>query len=315
MPKKEETMAKTIVQYSGFFDSIGATPSDAGDIREYPAREFSIHVRELFTDGVKRDQLKVVPSSTPYTVGVQPGFACVQGRYYNMVLEGVSDGDDPTYLPLEFEEATTLTRVDRVVLRLDDSATLLGRWVRPMILVGTEGSEEPPALTRNDTVWEISLARIKVRPGANAIAEEDIVDERADSAVCGWCKPYGAATPGMISAENVETAGTYPNAQAYLEGLSQGKADRSSVATASLPVSGWSGESAPYTQTVQVEGVTAATNALLDFEHAGDAATEKARAKAWGCIAFFAAGAGTVTATCLSGKPATDLTLRMILLG
>ena len=143
-------MAKSIVQYSGFFDSIGATPSDAGDIREYPAREFSIHVKELFTDGVKRDQLKVVPSDTPYTVGVELGFACIQGRYYNMALEGVSDGDDPQYLPLEFEAAETLTRVDRVVLRLDDNATLLGRWIRPMILAGTEGSDEPPELTRNE---------------------------------------------------------------------------------------------------------------------------------------------------------------------
>ena len=199
-------MAKTIVQYSGFFDSIGATPSDAGDIREYPAREFSIHVKELFTDGVKRDQLKVVPSDTPYTVGVELGFACIQGRYYNMVLEGVSDGDDPQYLPLEFEAAETLTRVDRVVLRLDDNATLLGRWIRPMILAGTEGSDEPPELTRNDTVYEISLAQIKVRPGANTVAAEDITDERADamrrvsaSEPGGRGRPEGdpqAGTPG-----------------------------------------------------------------------------------------------------------------------
>ena len=96
-------MTKSIVQYSGFFDSIGATPNDAGDIREYPAGEFAIHVRELFTDGVKRDQLKVVPSFTPYTVGVQPGFACIQGRYYHMALEGVSDGSDPEYYKVEFE--------------------------------------------------------------------------------------------------------------------------------------------------------------------------------------------------------------------
>ena len=66
-----------------------------------------------------------MPSVTPYTVGVELGFACIQGRYYNMVLEGVSDGDDPQYLPLEFEAAETLPRVDRVVLRLDDNATLL----------------------------------------------------------------------------------------------------------------------------------------------------------------------------------------------
>lgn len=308
-------MAKTIVQYSGFFDSIGATPNDAGDIREYPAREFAIHVKELFTDGVKRDQLKVVPSDTPYTVGVKLGFACVQGRYYNMVLEGVSDGDDPEYFPLEFEAAETLTRVDRVVLRLDDSATRLGRWIRPMILAGTEGSVAPPELTRNDAIWEISLAQIKVRPGSNTVTAEDITDERADASVCGWCKPYGAATPGMITAENVETEGDYTNAQLYLNGLNSGKADKSIVKTFTLPASGWTGEAAPYTQTVTVAGMTASTNALLDYEHGQDAETEKARIRAWGCVSYFTQAAGSVTAVCLEKKPEISLTLKILMLG
>ena len=134
-------MAKTIVQYSGFFDSIGATPSDAGDIREYPAQEFSIHVKELFTDGVKRDQLQVVPSDTPYTVGVELGFACIQGRYYSMVLEGVSDGDDPQYLPLEFEAAETLTL--HINLGALENECCRASFVRGAFLAG--GSVTDPA--------------------------------------------------------------------------------------------------------------------------------------------------------------------------
>ena len=66
---------------------------------------------------------------------------------------------------------------------------------------------------------------------------------------------------------------------------------------------------------MQVAGITAATNALLDFAHAEDADTEKARARAWSRIAYFEEGAGTITATCLGSKPETDLTLRIILLG
>ena len=183
------------LQYSGFFDSIGATPSDAGDIREYPAREFSIHVKELFTDGVKRDQLQVVPSDTPYTVGVELGFACIQGRYYNMVLEGVSDGDDPQYLPLEFEAAETLTRVDRVVLRLDDNATLLGRWIRPMILAGTEGSDEPPALTRNDTVYEISWRRSRSARAQTLSPRRTSRTSARTRASAGGASPTGPSRP------------------------------------------------------------------------------------------------------------------------
>lgn len=307
-------MAKSIVQYSGFFDSIGATPNDAGDIREYPAGEFAIHVRELFTDGVKRDQLKVVPSSTPYTVGVQPGFACIQGRYYHMALEGVSDGSDPEYYKVEFEPAVTLTRIDRVVLRLDLHATLLGRWIKPMILQGTEGSGTPPELTRTDAVWEISLAQIKVHAGSNTVAEADITDERADTTVCGWCKPYGAPTPGMTQATDVETDGGYANAQAYLDGLNSGKAAKSTVLTFSLPASGWIGDG-PYTQTVTVAGVTADTNAVMDYIHGTNSDAEKPLAKAWSCITKFEAGAGKVTATCLGKKPESDLTVKMMNIG
>ena len=100
-----------------------------------------------------------------------------------------------------------------------------------------------------------------------------------------------------------------------LEDLEASKAEKSQSLSAALPASGWSGESAPYTQTVQVAGVTADTNALLDFAHAEDADTEKARARAWSRIAYFEEGAGTITATCLGSKPETDLTLRIILLG
>lgn len=305
----------SIAQYSGFFDSIGATPNDAGDIREYPSSEFSIHVRELFVDGVKRDELKVVPSTTPYTVGMELGFACIQGRYYKVVLEGAPGDDDPTQLPIEFEPAVTLTRTDRVVLRLDLHATLTGRWIRPMILMGTEGESEPPQLTRNDVVWEISLARIKVRPGANTVVEEDITDERADTDACGWCKPYGAPTPGMTQAADVETQGEYINAQLYLEGLSANKADKSRMLTASLPSSGWVGDAAPYTQAIAVAGMTADTHALMDYTHGDDADTEKARGKAWACISYFTAVAGGVTATCWASKPEIDLIIQAIVLG
>ena len=98
-----------------------------------------------------------------------------------------------------------------------------------------------------------------------------------------------------------------------LEDLEASKAEKSQSLSAALPASGWSG-AGPYTQTVQVPGVPADTNALLDFAHAEHAA-EKTRAAAWACITCFTPGAGTITATCLGSKPTTDLTLRIILLG
>ena len=89
---------------------------------------------------------------------------------------------------------------------------------------------------------------------------------------------------------------------------------KSTTAKATLSATGWS-SSAPYTQTVNVAGITATTNALADYEHSAVADTEEALAEAWACISYFMQGAGTVTATCLSDKPTTALTLKLILLG
>lgn len=93
------------------------------------------------------------------------------------------------------------------------------------------------------------------------------------------------------------------------------RALKSAIKTATLTASGWSGNTAPYTQTVAVDGIKANTNALIEYEHASALDTETARARAWGYIDYFTQANGTITAHCLKRLPVVDLPVALVVLG
>lgn len=93
------------------------------------------------------------------------------------------------------------------------------------------------------------------------------------------------------------------------------KANISITRQADFPASGWTGDAPPYTQTVSVDAMTEMSNALAEYIHGDNAATEQARASAWRCINFFTQADGAVTAHCLEKLPAVDLTVAFIILG
>jgi hypothetical protein len=153
------------MENSGFFN---------GD-EEYGQDEFNRYFRNLFQNGVSLDDggaltLKVTAGENGVTLS--KGFAIVEGFfYYNDADKAVALQRDP-YLP----------RVDRVVLRLD----LAAHTVRCKILEGTASSTPAaPVLTRDELVYEISLASVYIP------AEGDMVvtDERADTKLCGAIRP------------------------------------------------------------------------------------------------------------------------------
>lgn len=81
----------------------------------------------------------------------------------------------------------------------------------------------------------------------------------------------------------------------------------------SLPASGWSG-SAPYTQTVSVEGMTADWVPGIPTAVLGssvDVSTLLAATEALGCIKMITSAAGTLTFTAPENKPGVSLTLRV----
>lgn len=76
-----------------------------------------------------------------------------------------------------------LNRIDRVVIQ----RSLTNRNTVIYVKQGTLASNpKPPALTRNESVYEIALADILVSKNISAITTALITDQRSNNNVCGW---------------------------------------------------------------------------------------------------------------------------------
>lgn len=81
--------------------------------------------------------------------------------------------------------------------------------------------------------------------------------------------------------------------------------------SATLTAAGWTGEAAPYTQTVTVTGITAAMNPLVDVVLSDDTETALAQLEGWGYVSSIVTGAGNITARCLEDKPTVDIEIQL----
>ena len=153
----------------GFFNSVG------GD-RKYNADDISNFFVKLISDGVFATPATCmqVTAGTGLNVSVAAGWGFIKCRWVCNTA--------PYSLTLDAADVL-LPRIDRIVMRLD----MTDRLIEIVVKKGTAASTPTaPALTRNDSVWELSLAQIAVAANATAISQADITDERNDSDVCGY---------------------------------------------------------------------------------------------------------------------------------
>jgi hypothetical protein len=157
---------------SGFFDSTAEDP------REYTADEFAEYFRRLLTDGIFNGgtNLKVEASGTDMRTHILPGYAWIQGYMYKVY-------DEPLFLQHDLPDAQ-LDRIDRIVLRLDTS--LEARSIRAVILKGTPAANPvAPPIVRENNIFDLSLAQVRIIAGKSYIEAFQITDERLDTNVCG----------------------------------------------------------------------------------------------------------------------------------
>ncbi len=160
-----------MAQKSGFFNAL----LDAGVYdRTYNADDYSDNLAVIIGNGVLRsanDDLKVTAVGLNLTVNA--GRAWINGHYYN---------NTTAYSLPAISTPTGASRIDRVVLRLDN--TITGRTISIQYLQGTAAtSPVAPALTRNDQIYELCLADILV--DANAVSVT-VIDRRGNADLCGW---------------------------------------------------------------------------------------------------------------------------------
>ncbi|MEY8382729.1 hypothetical protein AALG83_06120 [Christensenellaceae bacterium 44-20] len=164
------------LEESRFFDSVENDNS-------YYADDFAEYFRMFLKDGVWKlgENLSVSPGNG-LSVTIDYGAAMVQG--YGYWLKDNNTGKKQ----LNLASTTAQQRIDRIVLRLDTS--LQTRKITLAVLTG-EAAAQPvaPDLTRSGNVYEVSLARVHVGANALSVLPEQIVDERADSSLCGVVEP------------------------------------------------------------------------------------------------------------------------------
>lgn len=164
-----------------FFDSI-----DGEDERTYTADEFAEFFRQVISTGILNGgtNLQVTCSGTNMDILILLGYAWVEGYLYKIDTE-------PLVLTLDAADPIE-DRIDRVVIRLDKR--LESRYVKIFILKGTPAiSPVAPTITRDENIYELSLAQARVVGGKSFIEGGEITDERLDTTVCGLTNSLIAA--------------------------------------------------------------------------------------------------------------------------
>ncbi|PUF85658.1 MULTISPECIES: phage tail protein [unclassified Geobacillus] len=162
-----------MAEISKFFNSA------PGDPRTYQASDFADYFGSVLSTGLLHTDnipaLEVKCDGTDLRTYVTPGKAIIQGYLY----ENTSN----LYLDHALPEPT-LDRIDRIVLRLDKRNQ--SRYIRLFVKQGTPSENPvPPDLQRDDFIYELSLAQIRVRANTSTLNPADLIDERLDENLCG----------------------------------------------------------------------------------------------------------------------------------
>lgn len=91
------------------------------------------------------------------------------------------------------------------------------------------------------------------------------------------------------------------------------KADLSRVINAVLNASGWSGSSAPFTQTLQIDGLTATQNGFIDVAHT--ITDEQFQAACDAKLRASEQTDGSLTISAKGIKPSCDIPVTVVMIG
>lgn len=153
--------------------------SNETDKRYYQAQDFAEYFGSVLSSGLLHTDevpnlVVSVEAGTMNTV-ITPGNAIIKGHLY--------ENTTPLKLTHTIPEPTQ-DRIDRVVLRLDLKNN--SRFIKLFVKEGVSAaSPTAPSLTRDQFVYELSLAQIRVRKNTVQLLGSDLIDERLDEDLCG----------------------------------------------------------------------------------------------------------------------------------
>lgn len=148
--------------------------NDVHGDRLYDADDFMRFFAAFMKTGVVmsyKGGLRVRSAHDGMNIQVGSGSAVIEGRSY------LNDAD----IGIQVNVASSIQdRVDSIVLRMDKNARTTQLFYKP----------GDTTVVRNDTTYELQLAKISVKTNATQITDADITDMRSDFTVCGWSTPF-----------------------------------------------------------------------------------------------------------------------------
>lgn len=239
----------------------------------------------------------------------------------------------------EIEESDLQARIDRIVARLD----FTDRSIKLVVKKGTaQGNPVAPTLQRDYDIYEIGLADIRVNANVIEITQENITDLRLNTELCGivanqlqhvdtttifnqymdWLKRImQEGEEKLINAEknfeeNFKT--WFQTIQDVLDGdvagnllnLINTKSNKKKVYNIEIDTT-WTGETAPYTKTIEVQGMLATDIANLEPIWSETLETRQAEKEEYNKISMIASKENSITLTCDEEKPQIILNARI----
>jgi hypothetical protein len=128
-------------------------------------------------------------------------------------------------------------------------------------------------------------------------------DPRNGLTMQGAINMNGQPLTGLKAPEADNDAATKKYAKTYADSLHK-------LLTVNLPASGWS-DSAPYTQSVAVEGILATDTPHYGVVYSADTATALAQKEAFAMVDDLDTADGSLTFTCFEEKPEVDLAIQL----
>lgn len=153
--------------------------SAPGDERWHYASDFADYFGSVLSSGLLHENgsygLQVTVNSGTLITNVAVGKALIKGYSY----ENTNDLTLTHSLPEQ-----TLDRIDRIVLRLD--LRNANRFIKVFVKEGVSATNPVASdLQRDNYVYELSLATVRLRANTSSISANDITDTRASENECG----------------------------------------------------------------------------------------------------------------------------------
>lgn len=164
----------------GFFNAVAT--ADGKYDRSYLAEDFANYFASFITNGVFEKlggKLEVVIDKG-MSIIVKNGVAWINGYRY--------ENDSDLSITLDSADGTQ-SRIDSIVVRLDITNREIKIHVKKGVL---STSPIAPKITRNNDIYELQLATVRVSANTAVLAQSMVIDTRNDNTVCGWVTSIGS---------------------------------------------------------------------------------------------------------------------------